>query len=117
MSNTSNGQAQGTSVSVQDELAAMRAEMAQLRRERDEALANAKPARETLPMRVIASVHVEAGEANAKWIRDKGQFEFTGNAVSVPRTWVAIGRDAKSAEAYQIRDAHIEYLVDALTGV
>lgn len=77
--------------------------------------AQVKPARVEQPMRVIAMAHVDTGEANAKWIRDLGEFEFAGNVVSVPRTWVAIGRDAKSAEAYQIRDAHVALLVGALT--
>ena len=104
---STNAQANTSTQSTDEREAALLARIAELE-------AQVKPVRETLPMRVIATAHVNAGDANAKWIRDLGEFDFAGNVVSVPRTWVAIGRDAKSAEAYQIRDAHIALLVSAL---
>lgn len=101
-------QAQAHTDTASEREAALLARIAELE-------AQVKPARVEQPMRVIAMAHVDTGEPNAKWIRDLGEFDFAGNVVSVPRTWVAIGRDAKSAEAYQIRDAHVSLLVGALT--
>ena len=73
-----------------------------------------KPEAAVPSLRSIA--HVERGERNMRYadgafVSKAGE---NSQAVSLPRTWFAIGVSDSSAIAYEIRDVHMGVLRDAL---